>query len=121
MAGVALRPAHETKHVPLLDHPFRDRVFHLTQLDNGATNGTGLWLGAQCLSLFLSDALKSKNSPTALAGACRPRAIELGSGIGLSACVLIAALRSTIHRRFCSFCRPVSLHTASLSRLWAGM
>ena len=94
----ALRPAHETKHIPLLDYPFRNYVFHLAQLDNGATNGTGLWLGAQCLSLYLSDTLKYKSpsSPTGPSSRARPRAIELGSGIGLSACVLIAVTLSAI-------------------------
>ena len=89
---MALRPAHETKHIPLLQYPFRTHTFHLTQLDNGATNGTGLWLGAQCLSLYLSDLFRLRNkstSPSCLsAGAQRPNTvIELGSGIGLSACV----------------------------------
>ena len=92
---MALRPAHETKHVPLLQYPFRSHIFHLVQLDNGATNGTGLWLGAQCMSLYLSDLLKNKSSTSTsgpFAGAKRRnRAIELGSGIGLSACVTIAA------------------------------
>ncbi|EJF65975.1 hypothetical protein DICSQDRAFT_132150 [Dichomitus squalens LYAD-421 SS1] len=92
---MALRPAHETKHVPLLHYPFRSHIFHLLQLDNGATNGTGLWLGAQCLSLYLSDLLKNKSSTSTSGsspGAKRPiRAIELGSGVGLTACVVIAA------------------------------
>lgn len=89
---MALRPAHETKHIPLLAYPLRDTLFYLVQLDNGATNGTGLWLGAQCLSLYLADLYKNKASSFGTpAGANRPRAIELGSGIGLSACVLIAA------------------------------
>ncbi|KAH9951914.1 hypothetical protein B0H21DRAFT_683990 [Amylocystis lapponica] len=76
-------PAHHTKHIPLLQYPFRSSCFHLAQLDNGATNGSALWLGAQCLSLYLADTLK----PKSLAGR-RPRAIELGSGIGLSALAL---------------------------------
>ncbi|TBU50909.1 hypothetical protein BD309DRAFT_995977 [Dichomitus squalens] len=89
---MALRPAHETKHVPLLHYPFRSHIFHLLQLDNGATNGTGLWLGAQCLSLYLSDLLKNKSSTSTSGsspGAKRPiRAIELGSGVGLTALAL---------------------------------
>ena len=86
-----LRPAHETKHIAILEYPFRDHVFQLAQRDNGATNGTGLWLGAQCLTLYLADLLKNKPPSSGLsAGANRPRVIELGSGIGLSACVLIA-------------------------------
>ncbi|KAI8998522.1 hypothetical protein BD414DRAFT_575041 [Trametes punicea] len=91
-----LRPAHETKHLSVLDYPFRAHRFHLAQLDNGVTNGTALWLGAQCLSLYLADNhLKHKpsSSPSAASAALpsggkRPRAIELGSGIGLSALAL---------------------------------
>ncbi|KAL7283495.1 hypothetical protein ACG7TL_002928 [Trametes sanguinea] len=93
------RPAHETKHIPVLHYPFFSHSFHLAQLDNGATNGTALWLGAQCLSLYLADHLKPKPSPspsTALLSGGNPspvrspapRAIELGSGIGLSALAL---------------------------------
>lgn len=78
-------PAHETKHISQLQYPFRTSVFHLTQLDNGLTNGTGLWLGAQCLSLFLADIY----GRTVLRST-RPRAIELGSGIGLSALVSLS-------------------------------
>ncbi|KAI0748253.1 hypothetical protein C8Q80DRAFT_1170895 [Daedaleopsis nitida] len=82
-------PAHETKHIPLLVYPFGPAHFHLAQRDNGVTNGTGLWLGAQCLSLYLAESLKNKSqSPGTSAGGNRPRAIELGSGIGLSALVL---------------------------------
>ncbi|KAI0780801.1 hypothetical protein BD413DRAFT_600328 [Trametes elegans] len=91
MQPPTLRPAHETKHIPMLDYPFRDHRFHLAQLDNGATNGSALWLGAQCLSLFLADSLKNKphpSSPGSPAAQVRPRAIELGSGIGLSALAL---------------------------------
>lgn len=85
---MSILPAHETKHIPLLVYPFGPAHFHLAQRDNGVTNGTGLWLGAQCLSLYLAESLKNKSSSLgASAGAKRPRAIELGSGIGLSACV----------------------------------
>ncbi|KZT11232.1 uncharacterized protein LAESUDRAFT_642221, partial [Laetiporus sulphureus 93-53] len=51
-------------------------------LDDGSTNGTALWLGAQCLSMYLLDILRAKPR----ADGQRRRAIELGSGIGLSAC-----------------------------------
>ncbi|KAH9857009.1 hypothetical protein C2E23DRAFT_721079 [Lenzites betulinus] len=81
-----LRPAHETKHVPVLACPFRAHLFHLAQLDDGHTNGSALWLGAQCLSLFFSDSLSLKHRPPP--AQLRPRAIELGSGIGLSALAL---------------------------------
>ncbi|GBE82010.1 predicted protein [Sparassis crispa] len=62
-------PAHHTKHLPLLRYPFRHLFFDLAQSDNGATNGTALWL---------------------VAGQRRLRAIELGSGVGLSALALSA-------------------------------
>lgn len=67
-------PAHHTKHLPILDYD----VFHLAQQDNGVSNGTALWLGAQCLSLYLTAHHKLKHPGM--------RVIELGSGIGLTAC-----------------------------------
>ncbi|KAI0673098.1 hypothetical protein C8Q78DRAFT_969837 [Trametes maxima] len=92
MPPSTLRPAHETKHIPILDYPFRALRFHLAQLDDGATNGSALWLGAQCLSLFLADNHKLNKPSLSTHGlsapARRPRAIELGSGIGLSALAL---------------------------------
>lgn len=82
---LAVLPAHHTKHVPLLRYPFCHSLFHLAQLDNGASNGTALWLGAQLLSWYLADNLKYKAT-----SARRPRVVELGSGIGLSALALSA-------------------------------
>ena len=79
-----VRPAHHTKHVPLLQYPFRNASFHLTQRNNGQSNGTDLWLGAQCLSLYLADICARKAS---IPSQTRPKLIELGSGIGLSAYV----------------------------------
>lgn len=83
MDTLSPRPAHRTKHLALLRYPFRNTVFDLAQSNNGLTNGTALWLGAQCLSLYLADALRLK-APSGR----RLRAIELGSGVGLSACVV---------------------------------
>ncbi|KAH9934621.1 uncharacterized protein B0H18DRAFT_869423 [Fomitopsis serialis] len=80
---MAALPAHSTKHIALLRYPFHGHLFYLAQRDNGLTNGTALWLGAQCLSLFLADALRRQAPPGR-----RLRAIELGSGIGLSALAL---------------------------------
>ncbi|TCD60575.1 hypothetical protein EIP91_009847 [Steccherinum ochraceum] len=80
-------PAHHTKHVPLLQYPFRNASFHISQLDNGHTNGSALWLGAQCLSLYLADLYATK-SKSLLSDGCKPRAIELGSGVGLTALAL---------------------------------
>lgn len=51
-------PAHHTKHLPLLVYPIPDNLtLHLAQSDDGESNGTALWLGAQILSAFLADAL----------------------------------------------------------------
>ena len=80
-------PAHETKHIAELEYPFQQHVFRLTQLDNGLSNGTALWLGAQCLSVFLAHVYGSKHRTKQSPASKRPRAIELGSGIGLSAYV----------------------------------
>ena len=146
-------PAHETKHLDLLSYHYFGHTFDLTQVSDGQSNGTALWLGAQCMSVFLVDALPSrklsppkpistprlqtvdyfilplwtwarvdsnflhfifalflchgllsKGQATSPASskfmqqslsAHRPRAIELGSGIGLTAYVLSSAgLRS---------------------------
>ena len=88
-------PAHQTKHLPILQYPFLDKTFTLTQSNDGRANGTALWLGAQCLSAFLADVLLEVKEQdiaiTSESGSAlrrrRPRAIELGSGIGLSAYV----------------------------------
>ncbi|KAG8899072.1 hypothetical protein FRB99_006953 [Tulasnella sp. 403] len=89
-------PAHETKHHPQLTYPFLDKTFSLKQLNDGQSNGTGLWLGSQCLSLYLSDieqsllkSVKARRKVENTTTAERPpRAIELGSGIGLGALAL---------------------------------
>ncbi|KAJ7097981.1 hypothetical protein B0H15DRAFT_823677 [Mycena belliarum] len=72
-------PASHSKHSKLLLCPFASTVFRLVQSDDGVSNGTALWLGAQCLSAYL-----------AYAGVVKPgmRALELGGGIGLSALCL---------------------------------
>ncbi|KLO12606.1 hypothetical protein SCHPADRAFT_407983 [Schizopora paradoxa] len=112
-------PAHETKHISSLSYPSRDVVFQLAQRNDGASNGTALWLGAQILSAFLADVLSSSTTANRHSRStesnlpvrsCRvppdgtakgpnalrvpdqptrnPTAIELGSGIGLSALTL---------------------------------
>ena len=53
------RPAHETKHIHLLSYPFNGINLQLSQRDDGHANGTALWLGAQCLTAFLADTLKT--------------------------------------------------------------
>ncbi|KAG9101671.1 hypothetical protein FRC06_002736 [Ceratobasidium sp. 370] len=72
--------AHHTKHLPLLEISFRAWTFALAQTDDGAANGTALWLPGQVLSAFLGSLPSPKSA--------RPRAIELGSGIGFTALVL---------------------------------
>lgn len=89
-------PAHHSKHIPFLTYPVNGAVFTLAQVDDGKHNGTALWLGAQCLSAYLAATFSSL--PRSRAQSPRPRAIELGSGIGLSACVF--SLKSTRFLRF---------------------
>ncbi|KAF9483914.1 hypothetical protein BDN70DRAFT_798899 [Pholiota conissans] len=79
------QPAHRTKHIPLLPCLFNNARFSLVQRADGVSNGTALWLGGQCLALFLAQA-HLKFARSALHP--RPRAIELGSGIGLTALAL---------------------------------
>jgi hypothetical protein len=76
-------PAHHTKHLRSLDYPFLGHRFVLTQQQDGASTGTALWLGAQCLSAYLATVHKPSRHT-------RPRALELGSGIGLAAFVLFS-------------------------------
>ncbi|KAG8784825.1 hypothetical protein FRC16_002101 [Serendipita sp. 398] len=73
------------------------KTFLLNQRDDhGLTNGTTLWLGGQVLSHYLASILldgdhhsdKSSNMNNKPRGRRRKRAIELGSGIGLTALVL---------------------------------
>lgn len=92
------QPAHHTKHLPVLAYPFNSVVFHLVQRDDGTSNGTALWLGAQVLSIYLSAEFKGKsrkiiesetdNNTSVLYDTARPKAVELGSGIGLMALAL---------------------------------
>jgi len=76
------QPAHLTKHIPLLSYPFASSAFLLAQLTDGVSNGTALWLAGQCLAFYLAQT-HSKFKPAHSS----PRAIELGSGIGLTASV----------------------------------
>ncbi|EDR14800.1 uncharacterized protein LACBIDRAFT_305911 [Laccaria bicolor S238N-H82] len=74
-------PSHNTKHLPLLRFPFVDSTFYLAQRDDGICNGTALWLSGQCLALYFAEYHVPTYPP-------RPRAIELGSGVGLTALAL---------------------------------
>ncbi|KAI0050936.1 hypothetical protein FA95DRAFT_1676432 [Auriscalpium vulgare] len=80
-------PAHKTKHIPSLSYSFFDATFSLAQCSDGHSNGTALWLGAQCLSVYLAT-VQSRIRRAPSASGHRPRALELGSGIGLSALAL---------------------------------
>jgi protein N-lysine methyltransferase METTL21D len=95
--GAGPLPAHATKHEKTLHYPFLDVGFNLMQLDNGISNGTGLWLGGQCLALYLAaqnNQIKrevltargkgSKGRANQPVGQ-KLRCIELGSGVGLTA------------------------------------
>lgn len=104
MPFVAL-PAHHTKHLKALEYPFNNTQFSLRQQDSGESNGTALWLGAQCLSLYLIDVCSRRRPRRALAninGARRPRAIELGAGIGLSGSVIILCSTNGAMRKHAS-------------------
>lgn len=90
LAKHAVLPAHKTKHIAELDYTFLQSTFRLSQLDNGHSNGTALWLGAQCLSAFLAHVYGNKHRAKQADAAKRPRVIELGSGIGLSAYVIVS-------------------------------
>lgn len=81
-------PAHETKHLMHLDYTFKNSTFTLAQSNDGATNGTALWLGAQILTAWLSEHYGKKHRTKRLADR-RPKMIELGSGIGLTAYVIL--------------------------------
>ncbi|KAG6854628.1 hypothetical protein C0991_004230 [Blastosporella zonata] len=74
---MSFSPAHHTKHLPVLVCPTPRATFHLTQSDDGISNGTALWLGAQCLSAYLATLNRPPGS-----------LVELGSGIGLTALVM---------------------------------
>lgn len=80
-------PAHQTKHLHTLTYPFVHSTFHLAQSSNGTSHGTALWLGAQLLSAYLAAELKDAHSKLKTPKT-RPRAVELGSGIGLTALAL---------------------------------
>ena len=58
MSSSSPLPAHQTKHIETLSYDFLTHTFHLSQLADGSYNGTALWLGAQCLSIYLADALR---------------------------------------------------------------
>ncbi|TFK29857.1 hypothetical protein FA15DRAFT_581313 [Coprinopsis marcescibilis] len=84
-------PAHATKHLPLLAYPFAHSTFYLTQTADGAHNGTALWLAGQCLAFYLAHLRPNPST-----------AIELGSGVGLTALALASlgwdVLATDIHQ-----------------------
>lgn len=80
------QPAHLTKHIPVLEYSLNSTVFLLSQLSDGVSNGTALWLGGQCLAMYFVQ-MHNKFKPSNLQRP--PRVIELGSGIGLTAYVRV--------------------------------
>lgn len=99
-SAATVLPAYDTKHVPVLDIPLRiglrnedTLVLRLAQADTaGTTTGTTLWLGAQVLSAYLLWLFPISDASTTRRG----KAIELGSGIGLTSLCLAAAGFDTI-------------------------
>ncbi|KIJ68972.1 hypothetical protein HYDPIDRAFT_79807, partial [Hydnomerulius pinastri MD-312] len=81
-------PAHHTKHLRTLAYPFNGHTFHLAQRDDGISNGTALWLGGQILSAYLANEMKGTRARSGIGEQRRSRAVELGSGIGLTALAL---------------------------------
>lgn len=78
-------PAHQTKSLATLSYLLHPSLsLTLTQSDSRAsTTGSTLWLGAQLLSLYLISTLPAVPKQTS-----RPRALELGAGIGLTSLAL---------------------------------
>ncbi|KAH7107548.1 putative methyltransferase-domain-containing protein [Auriculariales sp. MPI-PUGE-AT-0066] len=87
MAMSVVTPAHKSKDVSSLVHTFAQSSFVLVQSNNGATNGTTLWLAGQALAFYFSANLKIPKPGTI--------ALELGSGIGLTA-LAVACLGFTV-------------------------
>ena len=75
---MAMLPAHLTKDKAVLHCQFLENTFELAQLDDGAVNGTALWLSGQVMSYYLADNHRPKPR-------CENKLCELGSGIGLTA------------------------------------
>ncbi|KAF9074576.1 hypothetical protein BDP27DRAFT_1316474 [Rhodocollybia butyracea] len=113
-----MQPAHKTKHLTTLEYPFSTSstryAFHLSQTQSltshvsglnsesalsttnstNGTTGTTLWLGAQCLAVYLAQ----HHKPLSAKSNAEPlQAIELGSGIGLCSLVLSALGYSTVY------------------------
>jgi len=81
-------PAFYSKHKPLLSTSFG---LYLAQNDQGISNGTCLWLGGQVLAHYLAQTHARFRPPASFV----PRAIELGSGIGMTA--LVSPVRHSIY------------------------
>ena len=90
-------PAHHTKGAHSLTHSFGQATFVLNQSDDGRANGTSLWLGGQALALYFQSELKRPTPGTT--------ALELGSGIGLTASVCFFSM-STCYAFLLSVVNP---------------
>ncbi|KAL1714560.1 hypothetical protein EV715DRAFT_209438 [Schizophyllum commune] len=71
-------PAHLTKDKAVLHCQFLENTFELAQLDDGAVNGSALWLSGQVMSYYIAANFRPKPR-------CENKLCELGSGIGLTA------------------------------------
>ncbi|KAK9894515.1 hypothetical protein P389DRAFT_197804 [Cystobasidium minutum MCA 4210] len=92
-------PAYDTKHFKILHYdltlpgtvPKQDLHLELTQDDAvGSTTGTTLWLGGQVLAAYLLSIKKSTKN------GLKPKAIDLGSGIGYTSILLAASGYDTV-------------------------
>ncbi|KAF9246209.1 hypothetical protein BU15DRAFT_40104 [Melanogaster broomeanus] len=112
-------PAHHTKHLSTLRYTFHGHTFHLNQRDDGISNGTALWLGAQILSAYLANELKASRVRMRVGEQRRPRAVELGSGIGLTSLVLCSLGYDVLATDTTHVCDSVLRHniTANLQHL----
>lgn len=96
------RPAHDTKHLPVLHYAFHSRTYQLHQSQSSGETGSTLWLSSQILAEYLFATLAfRKGNRTA-------KCLELGSGIGLLALVL---------RDFCKFGAVVATDQAAVCPL----
>lgn len=93
-----MRPAHATKHLPVLSYTINNATYHLAQENDSSETGSTLWLSSQYLATYLSLNSPKGRSRTAKRSAGhsltdttvmrRCTVLELGAGIGLLALVM---------------------------------
>jgi predicted nicotinamide N-methyase len=77
-----MRPAYETKNVPILSYSFNEKIYQLQQSDSSGATGSTLWLSTQLLACYLTTLHQSRRK------ALQGQVLELGSGIGLLGLIL---------------------------------